>query len=124
MFEVNELLGMKVNVIPLTTSAVAVTLFVNVVDVVVTFANPSPIILPAFLLPKTAVYPPFLLPAGDVEGLIGYCPPVVFAAIVDTLIETIGNFVVPFGKVTNLYFNACVSSGDASKIGVFKIELS
>jgi hypothetical protein len=53
----------------------------NVVVVVFTFVNPSPTIVPAFLLPNTAVYPPFLFPAGDVEGVIGNCPPVVLAAI-------------------------------------------
>ena len=88
MFEVNELLGINVNVKPFTTSAVAVTLLLNVVVVVFTFVNPSPTIVPAFLLPNTAVYPPFLFPAGEVDGLIGNCPPVVLAAIKVAFKET------------------------------------
>lgn len=70
------------------------------------------------------VYPLWVLPLGEVVGVSETWPLSWFTDIEGIPNSTLGILVVPFGKVTNLYRNTCVSSGDASVIGIALIAES
>ncbi len=113
---------MNSNVVPLLTSAVAA--IESLTAIVPAAATPNPTNVPAVLSANTAVYPEVPFPAGEVEGVIVTLPLVWLVLIAVVPIDTWGILVVPFGRVTSLYFKTCVSSGDASKIGIALIAAS
>ena len=123
--EVNERFGINLNVIPLAIAAVADTSSpINTGTEPTSDVTPSPIISPAFLLDNITVNPKLLFPPPDVVGDNATSPLLWVTGILTGPNSTRGILVVFFGSVTNLYFITCVSSGLASKTGIFLIATS